>query len=131
MQRSAPLMFGVMLLLVSETALAEDQLFGKDKAYHFGATALIASGSYAVTAALTSDRFWRLGMGTAAGLSAGVAKEAWDALGHGDPSNKDLAWDVLGTAAGVGVAYLLDRLLSPSSSSEKVSVGTTALVVRF
>lgn len=66
MKPSAALPFGVLLLSVSETARAEDRFFGADKPYHFGATAIVASGSYAITSAATDDPAWRVGVGIAA-----------------------------------------------------------------
>jgi uncharacterized protein YfiM (DUF2279 family) len=50
----------------------------------------------------------RLGTGAALGLGAGVAKELFDLHTGGDPSWRDLAWDALGTATGLLVAYLVD-----------------------
>jgi hypothetical protein len=42
-------------------------------------------------------------------MGAGVAKELWDLSGRGDPSWKDLAWDGVGTAAGLVTAWCFDR----------------------
>jgi putative lipoprotein len=88
-----------------------DPWFGRDKALHFGATAVLASGGYAGTALATDDRRFRLAVGAGLGLGAGVAKELWDLSGHGDASWRDLTWDVVGTATGLAVALAIDAAL--------------------
>jgi putative lipoprotein len=85
-----------------------DDWFGHDKALHFGASALIASGGYAGTALVTDDGRLRLLGGAALGLGAGAGKELWDLAGHGDASWRDFTWDVVGTATGLAVAAAID-----------------------
>jgi putative lipoprotein len=85
-----------------------DPWLGRDKALHFGACAVISAGGYGAAALATEDVRVRVGVGAGAGLAAGVAKELWDLGGHGDPSTRDLAWDVAGTITGVAVAALID-----------------------
>ncbi|MCA9674948.1 MAG: hypothetical protein KC464_07940, partial [Myxococcales bacterium] len=91
-------------------ARADDWL-GRDKALHFGASATLAVGGYAVSTIWLERHDQRAGAGAAVALSAGVAKELWDATGRGDPSWKDLTWDVVGTVVGVAVSLLVDRAL--------------------
>jgi putative lipoprotein len=85
-----------------------DPWLGPDKALHFGASAAIAGGGYAFGAVLFEDYAPRVGLATGLALSAGVTKEALDAAGLGRPSWRDLAWDVFGTAVGVGIALAID-----------------------
>jgi putative lipoprotein len=61
-------------------------------------------------------------VGAGAGLAAGAAKELWDLSGHGDPSARDLAWDVAGTLTGVAVAALIDWAVGRLSTGRTVAV---------
>jgi putative lipoprotein len=88
-----------------------DPWFGRDKALHFTISAGLASAGYGVTAAIADDRAWRLPVGATVALAAGVGKELYDLTGRGDASWRDLTWDVLGTATGLGVAWLIDHLV--------------------
>jgi uncharacterized protein YfiM (DUF2279 family) len=45
----------------------------------------------------------------AVALLAGVGKELHDRAGHGDPSARDLFWDVVGIGVGVGLSRIADR----------------------
>ncbi|MBI2392565.1 MAG: hypothetical protein HYV09_23475 [Deltaproteobacteria bacterium] len=107
-----------ILLLVPAVALAStaraDDWFGTDKALHFGVSAVIASGVYGVTTAFDDRRAVALGVGGGVALGAGIGKETWDALGHGDPSWKDFTWDVIGTIAGLALAYGVDAMVRPA-----------------
>jgi putative lipoprotein len=85
-----------------------DPWFGRDKALHFGATALLANVGYADAALATDDVRIRLAVGGGLALTAGVGKELWDLSGHGDASFRDLTWDVLGTATGLALAAAID-----------------------
>ncbi len=110
-----PVALALALTLVAGTEPARaqdaDPWFGRDKALHFTATASIALGGYGGTALATDDRRVRVGVGSAVALAAGAGKEVWDAAGHGDPSARDLVWDVAGTATGVLVAWTIDWLI--------------------
>jgi putative lipoprotein len=88
-----------------------DPWFGRDKALHFGATFVLGSGGYAGAALLTPRTDLRVTAGACLGLTAGIAKEVYDRYAGGDPSWRDLTWDVMGTATGVLVAWLIDRYL--------------------
>jgi putative lipoprotein len=85
-----------------------DPWFGRDKALHFGVSALLASGGYGATALVTDDRRVRLAVGGGFAFSLGVAKELWDLSGHGDASWRDLTWDAVGTVTGLAVAAAVD-----------------------
>lgn len=97
-----------LLLSRSTEARAEDAWLGPDKALHFAAAGAIASIGYGVTTAVTEDRWKAFALGGGAAIGAGALKEAWDATGAGDPSWKDFAWDVIGAAVGLGVAWVVD-----------------------
>jgi putative lipoprotein len=92
-------------------ATEADPWFGRDKALHFGATFTLASGGYAGTTLFTERPSVRAAVGAGLGLGAGIAKEVYDRYAGGDPSWRDLAWDAVGTATGVLVAWLVDRYL--------------------
>ena len=96
------------LLARSARAADPDPWFGRDKALHFGVSALLASGGYATTALATDDRRVRLAAGGAFAISLGIAKELWDLSGHGDASWRDLTWDAAGTLTGLAVAAAVD-----------------------
>ncbi len=87
---------------------APDPWFGRDKALHFGASALIANVGYSDAALATEDVRVRLAVGGGLALTAGVGKELWDLSGHGDASFRDLTWDVVGTATGLAIAAAID-----------------------
>jgi putative lipoprotein len=110
LRRAAACLLGASALLSPGPARAQDRdpWFGRDKALHFGASALLAGGGYAGAALATDDTRVRLAVGGGLALSAGVAKELWDLSGHGDPSWRDLTWDVVGTATGLAVAVAID-----------------------
>ena len=100
----------VALALAPRARAAEpDPWFGRDKALHFGATFALAGGGYAGTALASPRESVRAAAGAGLGLGAGVAKEVYNRYSGGDPSWRDLTWDVVGTASGVLVAWLLDR----------------------
>jgi putative lipoprotein len=101
-----------MILSVSPAHADDpDPWFGRDKALHFGATAVLASGGYGGAALATEDRRVRVAVGAGLSLAASAAKELWDLSGHGDASWRDLTWDVAGTATGLVVAFAIDAAL--------------------
>ena len=94
-----------------------DPWFGRDKLLHFAASGSLAVVGYANASMLTESRPVRVGAGAALAVGAGVAKELWDLDGHGDPSWRDLSWDLLGAATGllisVGVDWAVHRMFQP------------------
>jgi putative lipoprotein len=71
---------------------------------------------------LLADEPWqRAALGGGFGFGLGVAKEIYDATGHGDPSLRDLTWDVIGCAFGVGVSLLLDYALRAPPRHEPIT----------
>lgn len=90
---------------------ALDDWFGQDKALHYGVSVGLAGAGYAGGALLfeAPEARWLSGAGVA--LGAGVAKELYDAGRGSFFSFKDLTWDVLGTATGLGLSWAIDRLV--------------------
>jgi putative lipoprotein len=123
MRSFAPLAVAASLTF-STTALATppdpDPWFGRDKALHFGASAGIAGAGYGLSALGTDDIRIRIAFGAGAGIVVGAVKELVDMTGVGDPSWKDFAWDLIGTAVGVGIAISIDlavRSLRPKPAA--------------
>jgi putative lipoprotein len=85
-----------------------DPWFAPDKALHFGFSAAISGLGYGGTALFTEDRAVRIVVGASLGLAAGITKELLDLAGFGQPSWKDLVWDVAGVAVGVVLSWVLD-----------------------
>jgi putative lipoprotein len=128
----ALLRFAVLasFVVTTNTARADDQWFGSDKALHFGISVALAGGGYAASS-LVFDRAWqRAASGAAFSLTLGASKELYDLAGHGDASWKDFTWDVVGTAVGTGIALLVDAALSHGSRAEP-SVSASGLAIRF
>lgn len=101
---------GLVIVLTTGPAAADDW-FARDKGLHFGVSAGIAAGSYGIAAVATEKRWKRALIGVGTALLVGVGKETYDAVGPGDPSGRDLAWDAGGAAVGAGLALSLDALL--------------------
>jgi putative lipoprotein len=95
----------------SARAADPDPWFGKDKALHFAASGTIAVGGYTLGAFVFDARGHALILGASLALTAGIAKEALDLTGFGDPSWRDLTWDVIGTVSGVAFAWAVDLLV--------------------
>ncbi len=96
-----------------------DPFFGRDKALHFGFSAALAGGAYGASALAGLDgRGNRVAVGLAVALGAGYSKEILDAAGFGTPSLKDFAWDLIGTAVGLGVSIAIDYALSPAPAAK-------------
>lgn len=103
-----------MAVFASSRGLAQqrDPWWGPDKQLHFTYSALITGISYGGLAMTYSDRPVRLLGGGAVAMSAGIGKEVYDLSGHGDPSWRDLTWDALGVATGLGISLLVDLTLT-------------------
>ncbi|MRG95222.1 hypothetical protein [Polyangium spumosum] len=100
-----------------------DPFFGRDKALHFGFSAALAGGAYGASALYGLDgRANRVAVGMAVAIGAGYSKEILDACGFGTPSWRDFAWDLMGTAVGIGVSLALDYALSPSPAAKSGSM---------
>lgn len=131
MHRLLPLLLVTVLLSLPQRATADpDPWFAKDKMLHFGVSAALAAGGYAVGTAVWDDRAPAVLTGAGVALAAGVGKELLDLAGYGHPSWRDLAWDVVGTGAGLLLAWGIDSLVRPSPSSPPVpSSATSSLAV--
>jgi putative lipoprotein len=112
-----------------------DPFWGRDKALHFVVAGTIAGAGYGTTTAFTDDRWKAFAIGGAAAIGAGALKEGLDAVGYGDPSWKDFAWDVIGAACGLGLAWAIDVGIRggsvPPWSATTASVRPGAFVLRF
>jgi putative lipoprotein len=117
-----------------------DPWLSRDKAFHFDVSAGIAAAGYGVSAAWLVDARWKaLAIGGGVALAAGAAKEIVDATGvfGGDASWKDFAWDAIGTAAGLAIAWGVDLLLGgvdrahPALRSPDAGVSSASVGLRF
>lgn len=114
------LLSSILLLALPTAAHADaDPWFGRDKALHFGASATLAAGGYALGGALFDGREARLATGAGLALGAGVAKELADLAGAGDPSWRDMAWNAIGTGAGLLLAWGADSLFFAQKRTEQ------------
>lgn len=109
------LAIGIVVGLVASAregrAEDSDPWLGRDKALHFGASAVIGAGGYAVGTAIFDARGHAMLFGAGLALAVGAGKELLDMTGFGDPSWKDFAWDAMGAATGVAVAWGIDLLV--------------------
>lgn len=78
---------------------AGDRWFAADKAKHFFTAALAQSISFSALRAVGMSRNGALVGATVATGAVSVGKELYDRKSGGDPSLKDLTWDVAGMAA--------------------------------
>ncbi|HMI83015.1 MAG TPA: hypothetical protein VK550_02920 [Polyangiaceae bacterium] len=129
---------GVTASPLSARATEADPWFGTDKALHFAVSAGIAGAGYGVTTAFSDERWKAFAIGGGVALAAGALKEAYDATGHGDPSWKDLGWDVIGAAVGLAIAWGVDAGLhggKPPPLSTRLAIDPRApaasLALRF
>lgn len=115
-------------LLGPSTARAQDRWLGPDKVLHFVASFVITSAAYAVARESWEwDHTRAQRFGATAGLLAGVAKEAWDGLsGTGDPSGKDLIWDL----AGVGFGLVFNNQVRHQVGGPLIVEGASAARIR-
>lgn len=105
---------------------ARDDWLGQDKALHYSVSAGLAGAGYAAGALLfdAPEARWLTGAGGA--LGAGVAKELFDAARGSFFSWKDLTWDVLGVATGLGLAWAVDRLVASPPAPREARGGLAA-----
>ncbi len=108
------MLIGMLLATsIARTAAAqEDPWFGRDKALHFGVSFALGAGGYALAVPLVDERWQRGAIGAGVSLTAGAGKELYDSTGAGNASWKDFTWDIAGTIVGVGIAWLIDELLT-------------------
>lgn len=112
LRRAPSACIAALLLCCSAPAAADpDPWFGRDKLLHFTFSAGISMTGYAASAPVFDGFTARAVSGASLALSAGVAKELYDATGAGTASWKDLAWDAAGTLVGVGLALAVDLLI--------------------
>jgi putative lipoprotein len=105
-------LLGAALLVAPRARAADpDPWIAKDKAFHFGASASLAIGGYGIGAYAFDARGHALLLGAGIAMSAGIAKESLDLAGYGVPSWKDVAWDGIGIATGLALAWGLDLLI--------------------
>ncbi len=109
------LSMGLALLLQSSAAPCRaserDPWWGRDKALHLSATALVAVDGYAGASLFSRRETVRAGTGCALSFAVGAAKEVYDRYAGGDPSIRDLTWDVVGAATGTALSWLVDHFL--------------------
>lgn len=106
---SASLLCVVLAALPGSARAADDDPWtGIDKTKHFAVSAGIATVGYTAGAFLFDARGHALIFGGALTLAIGAGKELVDLAGSGDPSWKDFTWDVIGTSAGLALAWSLD-----------------------
>jgi uncharacterized protein YfiM (DUF2279 family) len=103
----------LLLFLLAGAAHAQDAdpWLGPDKALHFAATGVISAGGYGVGALIWDEPAPRLLTDGVLAMGAGVGKELLDLAGLGHPSWRDLAWDAIGTASGLLIAWAVDRAI--------------------
>ena len=110
MLRRSSALLGLLICASASRAAAQeaDRWLAPDKALHFSVSAVLGAGSYAGATLVLEAPWQRALLAGGITLSLGVGKELYDATGHGDPSLRDLAWDVIGCVVGVGLAYVID-----------------------
>ena len=112
MIRAFVLVLGVQSALAPAARADDaDPWFGRDKFAHFVVATSLATETYVIAVNNTGARWHAIAIGAGVTLAVGAGKEGWDALGHGNASWRDFAWDAIGAAAGLGVAWGLDLLL--------------------
>ncbi len=100
-----------------------DPWLGRDKALHFGASFSLAAGGYALAVPFTEGPGARAAFGAGVAVAAGIGKEAWDASGHGDPSWRDVTWDLIGAASGIVIASAIDWIVRRSCERRRAPSG--------
>ncbi len=88
--------------------IAGDHWFGRDKAYHFTVSAALQFVGYRVLRSTGVSRSRALFDASVITAVAGIGKEGWDRMGHGDASVRDLVWDGAGLVTGSGLVRIID-----------------------
>jgi putative lipoprotein len=100
-----------------------DPWISRDKALHFDVSAGLAAAGYGAGAGWLFDARWKaLAFGGGIAIAAGAGKELldWSGVIRGDPSWKDFTWDVVGTVAGLAIAWGVDLLLGGVSAQRPI-----------
>jgi putative lipoprotein len=103
----------LLVLLLGRPAWAAssgDAWVSPDKAKHFGVTLGLAGLGYGGGALLFETPRARLLSGAGLAMGVGLGKELYDLGRGGRFSGKDLVWDALGTATGLALSWLVERL---------------------
>lgn len=102
------LLLALFALVPGRARADQDDFWGRDKALHFSFSVVLSAGTYTASSFFFDARYPRLLLGAGVSLGLGAGKELADLAGLGTPSWKDFAWDVIGTATGLLLAYGLD-----------------------
>lgn len=111
----------LVVAAIATPALAEDKdpWVSADKEKHFVASSGVTGAGYLTASFFTDDVVARAVFAAGLGVAVGGGKEVLDAAGLGDPSFKDLTWDLVGTATTVAIAVTFDLALRSSSKGKK------------
>jgi len=93
---------------------AQERSFAPDKRLHFAVSAGVAFGCVLVLDRVELSATLRTSLSLAIPLGLGLGKEVFDAARGGEFSHADLAWDVVGVATGLVLAYLVELWLGPA-----------------
>ena len=102
--------------LPSQAQAAGDAWWGKDKQKHLLLSSGAALATYAWLGFFDVEPSVRTGATALVVLGAGALKEAWDLLGYGHPSWKDMTWNLIGLAVGLSVGWAVERWLWPKNN---------------
>lgn len=102
---------GLWLSTATASAQSHDAWWGNDKALHLSLSTTITTSAYAAAIPLWDDTITRVAFAASLGLGTGIGKEAFDAMGYGDASWRDLAWDAIGIVIGSAIGLLWDLCL--------------------
>lgn len=104
----------LLILLLSFQLQAQDSWkFEADKQLHYEVSAIL---SFTTSLIASSDghkiQYMKRAMivGVSVGLGAGLLKECFDKARGGNFSGYDLGYDILGTATGLGLTYLIVKI---------------------
>ena len=114
---AAALLTALALTVPSAARGEASAWLARDKALHVGASFLVTVAGYGAGATVFDCAPGRLGVGTALGVAAGLAKELADLAGAGEPDWRDLAADLVGIGLGLLVAWAVDALLTGSAAA--------------
>lgn len=113
--------FAALCVLGGTPVSAEDRWLAVDKGNHLALSVLFAAGGYGASTLVVSEPWQRAALGGGFTFMLGVAKELYDATGRGEPSLRDLTWDLIGCVLGAGVAWLLDHTLRAPEAEAPLS----------